>query len=210
MQFNKPSDSSPENPAEERFKIPSKEKTLPKDTLKQQQKDTAVVASSKGFELLRDAGFDEPTARRLASVATAEQINQQIAWLPRRNPDHNRLGMLRRAIEEKWSAPDQTREIKTVLRERRERDRERANAEERENKRLSVQKQQRIRQQSELKALWDGLSSDEQLQIEKQAYQNLPGEMLRQLFVTRESHRLRGCLAELNRQLNADDSAKSS
>lgn len=159
--------------------------------------------------MLRDAGFDDSTARRLASGASEEQINQQIRWLPGRNPDQNRLGMLRRAIEENGSAPDRPQDIKTVLRERREMDQERAFAEARENARLLAEKQLRVRQKSELQALWVGLSTDEQLQIEKQAYQNLPGEMLRHLFLTKESHRLRGCLAELNRQLSADDSAKS-
>lgn len=55
--------------------------------------------------LLKEAGFDELTARRIASSNPEEVIRQQLGWLPMRNPSRNPLGMLRRAIEENWPAP---------------------------------------------------------------------------------------------------------
>lgn len=205
----KPSGSEPEIPAAERIKTPSKEKTLVKDTSKQQQKDTVAVLSN-GFETLLAAGFDVATAQKLAAMATVDQITQQISWLPQRNPGQNRLGMLRRAIEQNWSAPERPHDIKTVLRERRERDAARAAVQDQEHKRLSADKQSRIRQRAELKGLWDCLSSAEQQQIESAAYANQQGTVLKNLFRTRKSHRLRECLTELGRELQSGEAKKPS
>lgn len=55
--------------------------------------------------LLNTAGFDERTAHKIATAHPEENIRQQIAWLPQRNPSRNPLGMLRLAIEENWPAP---------------------------------------------------------------------------------------------------------
>ena len=73
---------------------------------KQQQAD-AVAANA--FALLRREGFTEKAARILARHFSEGQIREQIAWLPRRAPSRNRLGMLRRAIEENWPAPEELR-----------------------------------------------------------------------------------------------------
>lgn len=62
----------------------------------------------EGANLLREAGFADLTARRIAAKNSAETIRQQIGWLTLRNPSRNSLGMLRRAIEENWPAPAQT------------------------------------------------------------------------------------------------------
>jgi hypothetical protein len=60
----------------------------------------AVVA------LLVQVGFDTPTADRLAQGHSPEVIQRQIDWLPLRRPTRNRLGLLRRAIEEDWPKPE--------------------------------------------------------------------------------------------------------
>lgn len=199
--FDNPSRGGSENPADQRSKNPSKERTSWKDSSKQQQKDTAVAVKLKGIQLLMEAGFDEATARQLAFRTTVEQIEHQIAWLPRRNPNHNRLGMLRRAIAENWLEPDQGPDIKSVLRKRRERDREQAIAEDRANEQLVTDKQRRRQHLIHLKEVWDAKSPDEQQQIEIVAFEHQQGTMLRELFRTRPSHRLRECLVELDRQL---------
>lgn len=199
--FDIPSRGGSENPADQRSKNPSKERTLSKDNSKLQQKDRTVAAKLKGIQLLMEAGFDEATARQLASGKTVEQIERQIAWLPRRNPKHNRLGMLRRAITDNWSEPVQGPDIKSVLRERRKRDREQAIAEDRTNEQLVTDKQRRRQHLIHLKEVWDGKSSEEQQQIEIAAFEHQQGTVLRELFRTRPSHRLRECLAELDRQL---------
>jgi hypothetical protein len=73
---------------------------------KQQQVD---AATSDAFAPLKREGFTEKTARVLAAHSCKEQILAQIAWLPHRAPSRNRLGMLRRAIEEGWPAPEELR-----------------------------------------------------------------------------------------------------
>ena len=65
----------------------------------------AAAAVGSGIELLVKAGFDEPTARRLASLRSREVIQRQIAWLALRAATRSRLGLLRRAIEQDWCKP---------------------------------------------------------------------------------------------------------
>ena len=69
---------------------------------------TPPVAAVAGGILAKliGIGFDEPTARHLASRFAAEAIERQIEWLPQRKADTNRLGLLRRAIEGNWSQPE--------------------------------------------------------------------------------------------------------
>ena len=55
---------------------------------------------------LLKAGFNQKTAGELAAAYPKETILEQIALLPERTPTKNPLGMLRRAIEENWGAPE--------------------------------------------------------------------------------------------------------
>lgn len=64
-----------------------------------------TVAES-GFDLLRKEGFDDRTARRLAARHPLEVIQRQIQWLAQRVAHRNRLGFLRRAIEQDWPKPE--------------------------------------------------------------------------------------------------------
>lgn len=77
--------------------------TRSNNTLK--QNEDAVAAS---FEKLIQVGFDARAARSLAQRHSIEQILNQIDWLDRRGAQRNRLGMLRRAIEQDWSPPGQS------------------------------------------------------------------------------------------------------
>ena len=56
--------------------------------------------------LLVKQGFDEPAARHLAQQCSLEVIQRQIEWLPFRTATKNRLGLLRKAIEENWLKPE--------------------------------------------------------------------------------------------------------
>jgi hypothetical protein len=130
---NQTSDGSETRPAE-RSKNQTKEKTLANDTFKQQHASApSVVAASnlEAYRLLRDAGFDEPTATKMAQLRTAEEIEQQIAWLDARKSETNRPGLLRRAIEENWAARhamQQTEKQKLVRERERQREAEQAAA----------------------------------------------------------------------------------
>ncbi|HZH97946.1 MAG TPA: hypothetical protein VEX38_03165, partial [Fimbriimonadaceae bacterium] len=82
------------------------ETILTKETSKQQQ---AEAATPEARSLLQKEGFTGKVVDDLAARFHVEQIRAQIAWLPERAPSRNRLGMLRRAIEENWSAPEELR-----------------------------------------------------------------------------------------------------
>ena len=75
--------------------------TSTKNTSKQQP-DNTVAASYE--ELVRE-GFDAHAAKAIASRYPVRRVLDQIAWLPRRKVSRNRLGLLRRAIEEDWPPP---------------------------------------------------------------------------------------------------------
>ena len=103
--FKKGSGNAPKREAEERFKKGSDIQTKAiNKTSKQQQPEPVAAEDFQSFTALRTAGFDEATARRLA-VRSAEIVERQIAWLPRRGAKQNPQGLLRRAIEENWPEP---------------------------------------------------------------------------------------------------------
>jgi hypothetical protein len=64
---------------------------------------------------LVQVGFDTPTADRLAQGCSPDVIQRQIDWLPLRRPSRNRLGLLRRAIEEDWPKPERGGDIEPDL-----------------------------------------------------------------------------------------------
>lgn len=65
-----------------------------------------VAAADGIMAKLLAVGYDAAAARQLASRCSAEVIERQIAWLPQRNAEKNRLGLLRRAIEGNWPPPE--------------------------------------------------------------------------------------------------------
>lgn len=114
-QFKNPTDTGSETQPADQFKNPTTEKTERKNTTKQQ---AVAVGDCDVRDLLRKAGFDDVTVGQLATRNPAEIIRQQIAWLERRNAHTNRLGLLRRAIEENWSEPVGDLGVHAVCRER--------------------------------------------------------------------------------------------
>jgi hypothetical protein len=95
--------------AEDRFKKDSGIKIKQRNkTLKQQQTDgepNAVAENSATHHILLETGFDDTTARLLSTKHAPEIIDQQIKWLPFRNVQNNKLGLLRKAIEENYDDP---------------------------------------------------------------------------------------------------------
>ncbi len=65
-----------------------------------------VADAASSCDLLLKAGFDEVTARRLARKCAHEIVQRQLEWLPHRTATRNRLGFLRRAIEQDWPKPE--------------------------------------------------------------------------------------------------------
>jgi hypothetical protein len=66
-----------------------------------------VETEEKGeaYQLLTTTGFTPDVADILSRSYPEERIRRQCQWLPRRNAQRNRLGLLRRAIEEDWPEP---------------------------------------------------------------------------------------------------------
>jgi hypothetical protein len=145
----------------------------------------------------------------MSLTASESEIQQQIDWLPKRNADRNKLGMLRRAIEEKWSKPDTSDDFKATMRQRREEDRKQARREAIEDQTVSTSKRDQKRQRDELKAVWNRLSADEKKRIESDAYARQNGEVLRRHFQSHEAHRQRECLKELDRQMGDSPSGSA-
>ena len=85
------------------------------NTSKQQQQvvvsDAVAVGPSelRSFRILIDEGFDEEAARVLSSKFPLDRIQEQIGALPLRKVSRNKLGMLRKAIEENWPIPESVR-----------------------------------------------------------------------------------------------------
>ncbi|MEZ5942499.1 MAG: hypothetical protein R3C18_13985 [Planctomycetaceae bacterium] len=96
-----PSRNGSESPAEHRFKNPSSRKTTNKDTLKQQP----AAAWKEGIQLLIEAGLDRGSATKLVKQQGMDVVRNQLDWLDARNPTENRVGMLRKAIQENWEKP---------------------------------------------------------------------------------------------------------
>lgn len=105
--YENPTGTGSENPPVNQSENPTDIETKQENEMsKQPQADAATL---NACALLQREGFGEKAARTLAGNFSDEQIRAQIAWLARRAPSRNRLGMLRRAIEESWPAPEELR-----------------------------------------------------------------------------------------------------
>jgi hypothetical protein len=100
-QFKKPTSIGSELPPVERFKKPTSLKTNPEN---ENNKQDTVAVNAKAIDLLK-RWFDNDTAKHLLLQTSLDEIENQVDWLPLRNPSNNPAGMLRRAIEERWSQP---------------------------------------------------------------------------------------------------------
>lgn len=81
-------------------------RNLINNTFKQQQDAVAVEeVFNEKFSLLQEAGFDVRTAYSLAEKSSLETIKNQIKWIDRRNATSNKIGLLRKAIEEDFEEP---------------------------------------------------------------------------------------------------------
>ncbi len=67
------------------------------------------VADTDLYQKLIGIGFSGKTATKLMREHMAQAIEEQIAWLPHRAPARSPAGLLRRAIEQGWPAPEKLR-----------------------------------------------------------------------------------------------------
>ena len=179
--FKNPTSNGSRTIPAERSKNPTKEKTLVNNTSKQQREDVPFAVAAhcvKPYLLLREVGFDEQTANDLSHSRSSEQIQQQINWLDDRNPKRNRLGLLRRAIEENWSEPITAKEDKKkqATRQREEQQEAKQAAEEAA---AAEQKHQRLERREALLARWRRLTVAERKRHHQMAVEQSDSTVLR-------------------------------
>ena len=145
---------------EERFKNQTSNKTtVSNNTFKQQ----AAAEDQNPIRVLTKQGMDRRTAERLAKNHTAEAIRQQVDWLDARKPTENRVGMLRKSIEDNWPKP-RGLEHKEKRRELREQQRNKEARQHQEDAILARRKQQRSERQQRLLQEWGSASPSERQQ----------------------------------------------
>ena len=105
------------SPEERSEKVTGLQITITNNNLKQQQRvesqandvdDSESIAAC--LETLKGEGFDASTAQRFAKAYSIQRVLKQIEWLPLRGTSRNRLGLLRRAIEQDWPKPNPNQE----------------------------------------------------------------------------------------------------
>lgn len=176
-QFKNPTNNGSEAQPSDQFKSPTTRKTQRKDTCKnkqmltrgegsRKQTDDEVVAVKYGdvVTILEKAGFDTKTATRLAGVSSYDEVSRQIEWLPLRGTARNSLGMLRKAIEERWEAPASANSSLTSSQIRdREALRRKKEAEVEAARQREERERQRLRRRQI--ALWRSLSDDKKREL---------------------------------------------
>jgi hypothetical protein len=168
-QFKNPTKAGSRTQPVEQFKNPTTRKTELKNTYKQQPEPVVAVDSSKAFQLLRDAGFDEATAAVVSQRRPANEIEQQIRWLPLRNVQKNRLGFLRRAIEENWGKPSARGLARTA----------KAQDRSEHNDAADQEKRQRLEQRETLAKQWQALGEQERGRFYEQAIEAATSDFMR-------------------------------
>ena len=61
--------------------------------------------AEQAFRMLLEEGFDRRAAADILDKSSPEQVLRQLRWAAKRKASKNRLGLLRRAIEEDWPEP---------------------------------------------------------------------------------------------------------
>lgn len=107
LRSEKPTDNGQKNPPEERSEIPTDIEIKQRNKTYKQDKTPSALApeAAATFEKLRGEGFDDAAARTIACRFSFDHVERQITWMVGRKVRSNRLGMLRKAIEENWHAP---------------------------------------------------------------------------------------------------------
>ncbi|MEZ6129012.1 MAG: hypothetical protein R3C59_10035 [Planctomycetaceae bacterium] len=157
--FKKPTSSGSEIRPENRYK----NQTSKKDSSENNNSKQQTAADQKGIRLLTTAGLDEATAIQLLVKSGVTVIENQLCWLDARNPTENRLGMLRKAIDENWPPP-----AAVVARERREAERQKHRRQQarqqQEESQVAAVKMRRQKRIQRLLAEWGSASATQRQQ----------------------------------------------
>lgn len=154
--FKKPTSNGSKSRPEDRFKNQTTKKDIKTNNIYKQQ----TAADQKAIQLLTSAGMDQPTAMILVQKRGLTVVRNQMEWLDTRNPTENRLGMLRKAIDEDWAKP-------ATIVGREKRDQERVRQQERntqqrlEEAAIGKEKQRRGERKRLLLAEWGSASTEQ-------------------------------------------------
>lgn len=176
-QFKKPTSNGSKSRPEDRFKNQTTKKDIKQNNIYKQQ--TAV--DQKAIQLLTSAGMDQPTAMALVHKRGLMVVKNQLEWLDARNPTENRLGMLRKAIDEDWAKP-------ATIVGREKRDEERVRQQERntqqriEEAAIAKEKQRRGERKRLLLAEWGSASFEQRRQWIQAALERESSAMIRDII----------------------------
>jgi hypothetical protein len=163
-------------PVDHPNKFTSIEKTNSKDTFKQQSADFL-----KCVENLQAEGFDKPTATSLVEKRGVDVVGRQLQWLESRNPQQNRVGFLRKAIEEDWPQP-QNVIVKEKLQRERQLEAEREAKRLAEEAAVAQQKKHRAARKAALLEIWSCLPKGSRRQVINAASERQESQTLREMI----------------------------
>lgn len=153
--FKKPTSIGSKFRPEDRFKKPtSKKKTELNDNNKQQN---VAAVDDEAVQLLASCGLDIKTAIQLFEKRGVEAIKNQVEWLDARKPTDNRIGMLRKSIEDDWPMPVSLKQRQRTENER-AKQAKRDERQRREDAVVTRMKQQRADRKLRLLVEWESAS----------------------------------------------------
>jgi hypothetical protein len=100
-----PTGNGQKNPPGERSENPTDIEIKQRNKTYKQKPFALASEAAASFEKLKEAGFDDAAAKAMASRFSFDRVERQINLMAGRISRTNRLGMLRKAIEENWQAP---------------------------------------------------------------------------------------------------------
>ena len=106
------------------------------------------------------AGIDRGTATALLKKRGSVVIENQLAWIDARNPTENRIGMLRKAIDEDWQKPASI-DVHERQSQQRERDRQRDAEQSKEAAAIVRLKRERRKRRDILLEEWNNASTED-------------------------------------------------
>ncbi|XAI97028.1 hypothetical protein [Planktothrix phage Pag-JY44] len=111
--FSVPESNQPEFQNQTTIKTTSLNNPSKQHRSQQGASDDAVgVSFAEAVDLLVSQGFSLSVAQTLAKTHTYETIKNQIEWQKDRQASRNKLGMMRKAIEENWPQPQAAQSTK--------------------------------------------------------------------------------------------------
>lgn len=158
-QFKNPTNTSSKTPPADRYKNPTSiEKKKTKDISKQQ---TVVVEFLAAVNRLIETGFGPETANAIVEKRGVDIVERQLMWIDARKPK-NRVGLLRKAIEEDWDEPEAFR-VNQKIKESRIRATENEVFKHAQEAKLNEQKRIRIERKKRLLKVWENASLDDRV-----------------------------------------------